>query len=471
MSFNASTWGQGRLLTGLSPGSSLSGFTAVITKDNLPTSALDAGSLSCLNGGGDWRFSTDINGSTQLDCEIVTCVTNATASSTKFIAWVRFPTYASGTREVYAFWNKAGQSQPAANAAYGSEAVWQDFRNNYHFNSAGVLVDSTGNHNLTQFGSPTSVTGQVGDATYSGGNYSNRFEAVGDKGIQGNTARTVSLWSASIANTDRGIASWGTGGSSGERWTIRLDQGRFRTEVTGSYKFNNTDHSDGTFKRLSSVYDGTTFPAGLINRTNGVSETSYSSGSSQTINTGNANDLIVAASTTFSGGDSGSEYTDEFSIRAFAISADLDLSEYNNQNNPAAFWTGGTVFVPGGGGTTATGAITLPSLVFSGSATDSTSEITATGAITLPSLVFSGSATDSTSEITATGAITLPSLVFSGSATDSTSEIAASGAVVLPSLVFGGTAGDPEVTPDFSIIIDASTKTVQTTANSFTIRI
>ena len=60
MAFTASSWGQGQLLTGLSPGSSETGFEAAITKANLPTSALDTGSLSCLNGGGDWRFSTDI---------------------------------------------------------------------------------------------------------------------------------------------------------------------------------------------------------------------------------------------------------------------------------------------------------------------------------------------------------------------------------------------------------------------------
>jgi hypothetical protein len=115
---------------------------------------------------------------------------------------------------------------------------------------------------------------------------------------------------------------------------------------------------------------------------------------------------------------------------------------------------------------TAAGAITLPSLVFTGSATDSTPEVTATGAVTLPSLVFTGSATDSTPGVIATGAITLPSLVFTGSATDSTPEITATGAITLPSLVFSGTAGDPEVTPDFSIIIDVSIKTIQTTAKS-----
>jgi len=121
---------------------------------------------------------------------------------------------------------------------------------------------------------------------------------------------------------------------------------------------------------------------------------------------------------------------------------------------------------------TATGAITLPSLVFQGNASDSTSEVTAAGDITLPSLVFAGSATDTeTTEVTASGAITLPSLVFQGSATDSTSEVTVSGAITLPSLVFAGNATAGQVISDFTIQIDNTAKIIETTPNSFTIRI
>ena len=123
------------------------------------------------------------------------------------------------------------------------------------------------------------------------------------------------------------------------------------------------------------------------------------------------------------------------------------------------------------GQVTAAGDITLPSLVFAGSATDTTSELTATGAITLPSLVFQGNASDSTSEVTAAGAITLPSLVFQGSATDSTSEVTVSGAITLPSLVFAGNATAGQVISDFTIQIDNTAKIIETTPNSFTIRI
>ena len=121
---------------------------------------------------------------------------------------------------------------------------------------------------------------------------------------------------------------------------------------------------------------------------------------------------------------------------------------------------------------TANGDVTLPSLVFAGSATDSTPEVTANGDITLPSLVFSGSATDSTPGIAANGDVTLPSLVFAGSATDSTSEVTANGDITLPSLVFAGSGGDtPPLVIDHTITIDVSIKTIQTTRNEFTLRI
>ena len=121
--------------------------------------------------------------------------------------------------------------------------------------------------------------------------------------------------------------------------------------------------------------------------------------------------------------------------------------------------------------TTANGAITLPSLVFAGSATDSSSETTANGAITLPSLTFTGSATDTTPQIIADGAATLPSLTFAGIATDSTSETTANGAITLPSLTFTGSATAGRIESDYTIIIDVSVKTIQTTLNNYILRI
>jgi hypothetical protein len=102
-----------------------------------------------------------------------------------------------------------------------------------------------------------------------------------------------------------------------------------------------------------------------------------------------------------------------------------------------------------GSGVVGNGSITLPSLVFTGSATDTTSEVTAAGLITLPSLIFSGSASDTTPGTELSGSITLPSLTFIGSATDSTSTLTITGDITLPSLVFSGASSVtlPDTTP------------------------
>ena len=283
-------------------------------------------------GGGDLRFSSDLAGATQLACEVVT-FTKATGD----VVWVKVPSVSTGAL-IYVWGDNTGATQPAVGAAFGRNAVWSDFEVNYHFNSVGILIDATGNHDLTQFGSPTSVTGQVGDAVTCTGSYSNRFEAVGYKGIAGNSARTVTLWSNSSASQDRGITTWGASGT-GLRWSVWLDSGRLRTEISGSYKYTNAAVSDATFKRLSSVYDGTTFPAGLTHRTNGTTDVGYVAGSTVTVNTGSTTDLIVAAQTNLATTTVGSNQTDEFAIRAFALSQEQDLIEYDNQSATGAWWT------------------------------------------------------------------------------------------------------------------------------------
>ncbi len=102
-------------------------------------------------------------------------------------------------------------------------------------------------------------------------------------------------------------------------------------------------------------------------------------------------------------------------------------------------------FLEGGAGNTADGTITLPPLAVSGSATDDSPGNTAAGTITLPPLAVSGSAADDSPGNTAAGTITLPPLAISGS--------------------------NKEQDADFTIIIDVATKTIQTTSNTFTLRI
>jgi len=384
MAFTASDWGQGRLLTGLTPGSSLSGFTAVITKDNLPTSALDAGSLSCLNGGGDWRFSTDINGATQLPCEIVTCVTNVTPSSTEFVAWVRFPTYASGTREVYAFWNRAGQSQPAVGAVFGRNAAWVDNERRYHFEedpSVSDMVDASGNVDGVRVGAFVSgdkVAGAIGSALKF--TLDTNYLTSGAVSPPANQPKTVSyITRFQTLSSQKGLFALAESATSSvPSVLLTMRSSSVDTLDSGSYK-NVFVPSLLTNYKIDYIYDGTTTTVYVDN----VAEASYSSGdgvfssgANLYINSGYSNqaDQIIS----------------EFEYSDYAKTSDQISSEYDNQSDPATFWTEGAVFVPGGGGASA--AVTIPKPVFSSAAQSIAPIFNAAVSFTVSKPVFASTA-------------------------------------------------------------------------------
>jgi hypothetical protein len=348
MSFTASAWGQGRLLTGLSPGSSLSGYTAVITKANFPASALNAGSLSCLNGGGDWRFSTDINGSTQLPVDIITCVTNATASSTEFVAEIRFPTYSSGARSVYAFWNKAGESQPAAGAAFGREDVWQDFLAALHL-YGGSLADSSGNgYNGTLAGSsPTALSVQ-------GYSFSNGFINLGAVPLDGRS--TVSVYCTfknSAASADRGIWYLNNDGDSADiPFGLRQDSAAGGTSAVDTFT---SSFSKLSFYIRHKNNSSTTSVQRSCNVFDAASASVYMDGADDFLAGGGSQDpsvtLNVGAGDLRIGTGPKSRYSGEiysYYVKKTADSADFCASRYSNQSNPSSFWTAGAVFVPSG---------------------------------------------------------------------------------------------------------------------------
>jgi hypothetical protein len=347
MAFTPSDYGQGMLLTGLTPGSSLTGFKAVITKDNLPTSALDTGSTSCLNGGGDWVFSTDSGGVNQLPCEIVTCVTSATPASTEFEAWIRFPAYASGTREVYAFWNRAGQSQPAVGATFGRNAVYVN--STTHQGGSDALTDVTGSATITNVGSaPLDSVSNFAARDIQGNttrylevsgtaeNYTGDFSAgawINLNSTSPGFAQVIGIrspagspweWSLRLLNADVGLLIGSGGVTGGTTLSISTD---YKIDVTVSGT-TATFYLDGAFLSSSAI-------AGT--RTN-YSDT-LKIGSYRTGQTGATVD-----------GSIGRAYADNGVVKT----ADFIASEYDNQSDPATFWTAGTPFVPSGGGATGT---------------------------------------------------------------------------------------------------------------------
>jgi hypothetical protein len=398
MAFTASTWGQGRLLTGLSPGSSLSGFTAVITKANLPTSALDTGSLSCLNGGGDWRFSTDINGSTQLPCEIFTCVTNATAGNTEFVAWVRFPTYASGTRSVYAFWNKAGQSQPLVGAAFGRNAAWVDFR----YISHDGFTDSTGNSTITfPEGTPTVGTGPLGSPSV----ILNGTDQYGRAGISSSlsTSHYYSSWIKQSSLTS-GVALGESSSSDAFKYQAVGVNG---TGNATAYHRQNavTVEAVSTSSITTNVWYE--ISASFVSD---ISRSAYVNGSNKGTNTTSITASGAVDRRTYGRNDDSSPSEQlaaeiaELWLSDTSRTDDFIGSKYDNQNNPSTFWTAGAVFVPGGTTITVTGTTANYTYAAINGTVELTGTISVTGATPNYTYAAIAGTIELTPQITVTGA-------------------------------------------------------------------
>lgn len=104
-------------------------FPFLVTLDHLNGEVLDGGANSALNGGGDIRFSSDVEGNNRLAIEIVEFVTNALSTERRCQIWVKVPNLSvTSNTTIYIWYNKSGESQPVATDSYGSQSVWS---NNY----------------------------------------------------------------------------------------------------------------------------------------------------------------------------------------------------------------------------------------------------------------------------------------------------------------------------------------------------
>ena len=118
MAIVASNWGRQVQLTGLTPASTLSGYVALITEDNVPAEFWTL----VQNGGGDIRVCENSDGTNQLPIEVVICDTIGEIVR----VFVRFPTYSTALRSCWLFYDKTGETQPALSDTYGQYNVWQD---------------------------------------------------------------------------------------------------------------------------------------------------------------------------------------------------------------------------------------------------------------------------------------------------------------------------------------------------------
>ena len=338
MAFDSTLWGRRVQLTGLSPSASLSGFIALVSLDNVPVEAIDAGSNSALNGGGDLRFSTDNAGVNQLPLEVVEYVADATEGNRRCHLFIRFPTYSSGARDVWMFYDKAAETQPAVGAAFGRNAVYVDREFQYNLHDSSSVIDSSGNSTPT-------VNGTLSDdqtSPFGSGVNFDDDEWLDLGSDVGDTTGDISYrcWlEAPVTDSFSTIMSQRAAAVYSFQWRLEaLDPAL----LIGTASPNSPGPVlvTGTWYQLVMTVSGTT----ITYYRNGVSQGTDSVTGSRSltgINTFIA-DISDASPPTNPTGISYIGALADMSIEFGAVPIALVKSEYDNKNDASTFWTTGT---------------------------------------------------------------------------------------------------------------------------------
>lgn len=332
----------------------VSDYPALITESCIPSELLDAdGSYPALNGGGDIRFSSDAAGSSQLSCEIERLVIDNDPANGKATIWVKVPSLSSSAdTSIWIWYNKSGESQPAEDAAYGKESVWDsNFKMVQHMNqdpsvSSPQMVDSTSSDNDgTSNGTMLTedlVAGKVGNALIFDGNddYIEVTDSV-SLDIEVNEI-TISAWVKFTDTFDSTRVAEATlmkyPGKIAYRWDPDDGKLRFGTNTGGWATLDSVQTSwvAGTWYHIVVIYNG----SNNFLYVNGSFDNSVAS--SGNLNAATANLQICA-----NGGTEHLDATmDEVRISNIARTGGWAQTEYNNQNSPATFIIEGTPETP-----------------------------------------------------------------------------------------------------------------------------
>jgi len=225
---------------------------------------------------------------------------------------------------------------------YGRNAVWSDYLAVYHLGqSSGTATDSTssGNNGTFEGDLPTSVTAQIGSGQ--------SLDGTGDN-------MKLTAFSTFTAYTVQGWANADTFDSNFRRVFAYWDNNRVEIGLNNSNQWQ-------FYHGGSSVVDITTSATAgvwkhLVGTWNGSTATFYIDGAS--INSGSTSNISglsradrIGATSSFTSGNPAQQLwkgdIDEVRVRSTSVSADWISTEYNNQNDNAAFW--GTWTTAGGG--------------------------------------------------------------------------------------------------------------------------
>lgn len=201
----------------------------VMREGDLPAGLIDSDeSTAEASGAPGLRASTDALGANQIPIEIVdfTPASGGAGGGATAEIWVYTATAdADDGQNVYLWWNKSGKTQPAADAQYGSEAVWAQYEAAFNASSnptgsSGDVPDSAGNHDGTSAGSMAALNAGPGSISnewpFDGSNDEITFGA-----FDVNNSITFEFW-ANIPNTSTQYAIVGKHTGAGANQVVLL---------------------------------------------------------------------------------------------------------------------------------------------------------------------------------------------------------------------------------------------------------
>ena len=351
-------------------------IAVVFTEACLPAEMLTTGnSHQAQADGGDIRFSTDTAGTSQLACEVVFWSKNANPALAKAEIWVPIAVSSSVDTTVYIWYSAGGsQSQPAAGAAFGRNAVWDSgYKGGVaHFpNGTSLTVfDSTGTNTFANtVTNPCSAVAGIVDGAVSSAANTTPAQSI-DLGLLPHvfdgvsTVITLEAWAfpTDLSNDNRadGFCSSSRSGSNTLRVLVGKDGGtpsQIQIAVNqGSWVSNAVFFGStvttlvvNTWYHIVIVLDLVT-PANRAVYVNGAVKAS-SSGTSGTPPTviptplpSSANLFLQDGNERFAGS------IDEYRMSNVIRSSTYVSTTYNNQHAPSSFTVAGSPVSPGGGG-------------------------------------------------------------------------------------------------------------------------
>lgn len=310
----------------------LTDWPLLLTEDNLPALIFDDANAD----GSDIRASSDEAGTAELAVEVVSFDPVGDTAQ----IWVKVPSVSAvADTVIYLWFGDADATIPAADSAFGSQAVWDnDFAAVWHLEesgngTAGEYKDSTANANHGQgTAAPTRGTGKIGYGQDFAGS-----KSITTSDFLGAGALTVECWfkcDGGSENYGALAAQWGPPASAS--WDLRYNPtGKigWHLYATGeSYRETNSTIADGAWHHIAGVADGINGLLYLDGVQQGLSFASGRNNGTRSVTLGTDGD-----------GNDWQEWLDSIRISSVARSAAWIAADYASQSSPGTFATAGAV--------------------------------------------------------------------------------------------------------------------------------